>query len=224
SNTPMSLILGASTNGWYSYNGATVTTSSNGLRVQMPHENSGAQVRVTGLIPGQTYRFSMEVASASELTVEVAGVASVTALRANTHQAAPLTPWVVDFVAPAGAVTLRVTSSGAGEARLYSSLVQRTHGLLTISLPRFIAPQETSGWTMTTPPAGISTSVQLVTSPESLSLQWENTTGAPVSVTTADSAARVIRGMIPGRSYVAYVKTAGLVSIDAAHTLQEMTG
>ena len=55
---------------WVPYANGTIASNTDGVRVNMPCSGDGVQLYMEGLIPGQTYRAIVEVASAGALRLE----------------------------------------------------------------------------------------------------------------------------------------------------------
>jgi len=227
SNTPLDEVLGSSKGEWVGYVDGQITTSSNGLRVTMPCGGDGAQRKVNGLIPGQPYRLSLNMSTTSPVLVEVAGVAELLGSFGQTHHNEPRTPWVVDFVAPAESVSVRVTAPGVDcestVLRLYGARIERTPEFLLASRPRFnaSATREPVAWTLADAPVGVDASVAVdpgASGSEVLVFAFENTTGATVELPSGQGATRVLRALSPGQDYVVYAHANGVVlDVDANH-------
>lgn len=191
--------------GWAAYRDGALLPGA-GLSVSMPSDDDGAQVHVAGLIPGQPYRLSVMISSADELTLEVAGIASVTAARGTSTALAPQTPWVLDFIAIDSTAAVRLT--GPGSAVIFSTQVERTPAILMASQPRFTldSTQEPGAWNLDEPDdfSGSSTALDVAT--ETLRLRWTNTDASPHDLPAGTAALRLVRGLTPGRRYVAYAK------------------
>lgn len=227
SDTPLDEVLGASTTEWVGYGDGQASSSSNGMRVVMPCGGDGAQRKIAGLIPGQTYRLSLDMATTSEVLVEVAGVAELVGNFGQAHHVEPRSPWVIDFVATSEAVSIRITTPGVDcdnhVARVYGAKIQRTPAFLLSSRPRFnaAATREPVAWTLADAPAGVTASVAVDptgSGSEVLSFAFENTTGATIELPAGQGASRVLRALSPGRDYVVYANGNGVVlDVDANH-------
>lgn len=202
--------------GWSEYADGSVTNSVDGVLVSMPCGNDGAMHWVHGLIPGQAYRVQVEMASSAFLTLEVGGLASISARRNTAHFPGEKTPWVLDFVATQKSVMVRVTPTSAAcddvEANIYSILVERTPEVLTKSMPRFSVEntREPSSWTFDATPVSVLkyASVAASGAVEALTLTWKNSSGSLKTLAAGSGVQRIVRGLTAGQRYVTYINGA----------------
>lgn len=200
--------------GWVIYRRGQIAATAAGLQVTMPCGSDGAQRPVSGLIPGQAYRASLVMSSTAKLVLEVAGVSAVEAVREPSMDGTRTT-WVIDFRAVSDTATIRVTLAGDEclnrTAQIRRLTIRRTASELAASIPRFSpdAIREPGSWAFQAPPAGVEVSTKLQPDPdvvESLTFEWRNGSGSAVNVGPAHPVRRIVRALVPGRPYVAYVK------------------
>lgn len=229
---------GSNLSGWVRYRQGTVTALSGGLSISMPCGGDGAQRQVSSLIPGQAYRATLEISSTSKMTFEVAGVREIEAVRAPSVDQVKTT-WVIDFLAPDEEVSIRVLSAESeckpATASVTRLTVRRTPRELAASTPRFSTEsiREPGSWTFATPPVGVGTAAYLQPDPslpESLTLHWANTSGSSKNVGPAHAVSRIVRALIPGQPYVAYlsmistVGTPSMAIVGATGVLTDLGG
>ena len=220
----------------YGFTQASDVTSGaagTGVRVNMACPEAGVQLFMDGLIPGATYRASVEVASNGRLHLSIGGNPGIAARRANEHFPDDRNTWVGDFVATGETQTLRVLSDaaecGAQVTRIYSAKVERTAELLTKFLPRFTSESftEPASWSPVGTTIQRSAAIAGPNSIEMLSLLWTNTTASTVTIPANSGGRRLIRGLTAGQDYIVYVKaraTTGVaIHFNIGPTLPEKT-
>lgn len=189
---------------WVDYNDGTLTATSNGLRVQMPCGGDGAQLFLTGLVPGGAYRVTMQMTSTAAVTFEVGGIAERTAYYPWATGSSSPTPWVLDFVAKQETASLRVVNPNAGctavEARIHSTKVVRQPLAASTVYPEFNADnfREVAQWDFENSPTLQTAGTAQATS---IRVRWKNGTGGNFTLTNQMNALRSLRGLQPGRDY-----------------------
>lgn len=206
-----------SSGGWVPYAGGSITGTGDGVALLLPCPGDGAQYYVEGLIPGENYRVTVEVASGGKLSLGIGGGESIEAKRHADHYPDERNPWVLDFVAKGTLETVRVLSAqpecGDVHPRIYGIKVERTAEPLAKFLPRFTSESftEPASWqAIGTTPAGTNRAVS-ISGPnniEELNLLWTNTTGSTVSIPVGSGFRRLVRGLTAGQEYTLYVKAA----------------
>lgn len=200
---------------WVGYRNGSIVTLTNGVRVDMPCQDDGAQWVVNGLIPGQWYRLWVDMTpTAGEMEVSVSGHTEMVSRREQNHVNIDRTPYVIDFQARNESEAVRVTNATgeceAGTARIYGMRVARTPARRSVFLPRFTAGNysEPASWTWVDT-GDVAKHAQQLPDPdesERLTLSWTNNGGSSLSIGADSGAQRLIRGLIPGRYYSVVAK------------------
>lgn len=209
----------AGSNGsWIPYKGGTIVSNSDGVRVSMPCPEDGVQYYVEGLIPGETYRVTVEMASAGKISLGLGGGETLSAKRHDEHFPDGRNTWVLDFIAKGELVTVRVLSAeddcGLIFTRIYGIKVERTAEQLAKFLPRFTSESftEPASWTAIETVSNTilqrSVAISGPNSIEELSLIWLNITASGTNIAANTGGRRLIRGLTAGQEYVVYVKAA----------------
>lgn len=203
--------------GWSKYRNGNIASSTNGVRVNMPCEQDGAQYTIAQLIPGQWYRVALDVEVPDvEMSLSIAGHDELVAHReAGARVNVLRTPWVIDFQAQAETEVLRfVKNEGECEQnhtmRLYGLTVDRIPRRRMVSFPRFTPENfsEPASWDWIDN-GDVPTHSQQIGGhgfEERIEFVWENTTGSSMSIGADSGAQRTIRGLVPGQEYEVYVK------------------
>lgn len=217
---------------WSSYAKGSIASSTNGIYVQMPCDGDGLQYFAKGLIPGQEYRLTLDMSSSALLTVAIAGRTIVTAHRSATAAGRIRSPWVIDFTATSQTESVRITSAEgdctAETLRLYGMRVEREPMRKVLFLPRFSWQDyaEPSSWVWVN--YGDVPAQRVLTSQEgwveALRFLMTNTTGSTITVDALSGPQRLIRGLVPGEEYIAYVKATADGGFDLSPEIEGIPG
>lgn len=195
---------------WNPYRKGVITPSANGIVVDMPCGDDGAQFHLSPLIPGQAYRVEARITGIDVVSLEVVGNSPLASEWQLSQYAPPRTTWTLDFVAQGTSATLLLTNPGSEcdnrTAFIRSLQVTRVPRQVTVFKPRFRPTDmlERANWTFSGTPGSVLTFSGLDpygTGAEAIRFRYVNPTGGTIAIPSTAMIRRTFTGLTPGLNY-----------------------